>query len=259
MSSALDEVLDNKQAQEFWLRRFIAVLIDSLIIWIPISVMASIAWNMGYTGQVSWILSGTLVVAYTALFEAELGYTIGKRIMGIEVVSLDPRPYDMKRALIRNISKIHPIILVFDMVMGLLEKDRVNMRYLDTVVATEVVDNQVAEWRRAHGFAPPPGDGSAPPVTVQSEGAAPEPTMPPETGEVEAEPEAADAPEPPSEDELVEIEPEPEKDGAPGIAPPPIPEEVEMEEVSMDEIMDERPAEDQPAYKMPPKETKKGK
>jgi len=41
MSSALDEVLDNKQAQEFWLRRFIAVLIDSLIIWIPISVMAS--------------------------------------------------------------------------------------------------------------------------------------------------------------------------------------------------------------------------
>ncbi len=261
MSSALDEVLDNKQAQEFWLRRFVAVLIDYLIIGIPISAMATIAWSMGFTGQVSWLISGTLVVAYSALFESELGYTIGKRVMGLEVVSLDPRPYDMQRALMRNITKIHPVILFFDLIMGILEKDRVNMRYLDTVVATETVDGQVAEWRRAHGFAPPVGGDEAPSVTVQSEGAAGEPTMPPEPSG--GAPEEPAVPEPPAEDELVEVEPEvePAEEGAPGIAPPPIPEEGPeedgvLEEVSMEEIMGEGPEEDQPAYRMPPPEGK---
>jgi len=258
MSSALDEVLENKQAQEFWLRRFVAIIIDALIIFIPITVMVNIAWAMGFYGQVSWLISGTLLVAYSAMFESELGYTIGKRIMGLEVVSLDPRPYDMKRALIRNITKIHGIILIIDLLLGILAEDRVNMRYLDTVVATEVVDSEVAEWRRAHGLAPPPGSGEAPPVTVQPEGGPAEPAMPPE--ETEAAPVVP--PEPPSEDELVEVEPE--EGTAPGIAPPPVPPEEamevgmeeEMEEVSMDEIMDEKPAEGEPAYKMPPPKDK---
>lgn len=260
MSSALDEVLENKQAQEFWLRRFIAIIIDALIIFIPITVMVSIAWSMGFFGQVSWVISGALLVAYSALFESELGYTIGKRIMGLEVVSLDPRPYDMKRALIRNITKIHGVFLIIDMLLGILAEDRTNMRYLDTVVATEVVDQQVAEWRRAHGLAPPPGDGQAPPVTVQSETPQTEPTMPPE-------PVPAAPPEPPSDDLVVEEVSE--DDGAPGIAPPPVPPaegpveepltveaEDGMEELSMDEIMDEGTEEAEPAYKMPKPEKK---
>ncbi len=250
MSSALDEVLENKQAQEFWLRRLIAIIIDALIIFIPITVMVSIAWSMGFFGQVSWIISGGLLVAYSALFESELGYTIGKRIMGLEVVSLDPRPYDMKRALIRNITKVHGVFLLIDLLLGILAEDRTNMRYLDTVVATEVVDQQVAEWRRAHGLAPPPGDGYESPVTVQAETPPPEPTMPPEV-------ETSPPPEPPSEDLLVE---EPvETSGAPGIAPPPIPPEEatvveavedELEELSMDEIMERGEEEAEPAYKM---------
>jgi uncharacterized RDD family membrane protein YckC len=253
MSSALDEVLDNKQAQEFWLRRLIAFLMDVIIIYVPISIMVSIAWTSGFLNQPVWLLSGALLIVYTALFESELGYTIGKRIMGLEVVSLDPRIYDIRRGLIRNISKIHPVLLLIDMLLGLLERDRVNMRYVDTVVATEVVDSQVAEWRREQGLAPPVGDGVVPPVTVQPDADAGEPTMPPEDVE---EPEA---PQPPDEDELVEVEPE-EEEGAPGIAPPPIPEEEpdlekdSLEEVSMDEIMAEVPEEEAPAYKMPPKE-----
>ncbi|NIP36356.1 MAG: N-acetylmuramoyl-L-alanine amidase, partial [Thermoplasmata archaeon] len=72
------------------------------------------------------------------------------------------------------------------------------------------------------------------------------------------EPEEPAPPEPPVEDDsLVEVVEE--DTGAPGIAPPPIPEVVEeeeppeevLEEVSMDEIMDERPSEGEPAYKMP--------
>ena len=269
MASALDEVLENKQAQEFWLRRLIAIIIDAVIIFIPITVMTSIAWAAGVLFQPTWIISGALLVAYSALFESELGYTIGKRIMGLEVVSLDPRPYDLRRALIRNITKVHGVFLFIDMLLGILAEDRTNMRYLDTVVAAEVVDQQVADWRRAHGLAPPAGDGEAPPVTIDTDAAPPEPTMPPEAPE----PEPPEAPEPPDEDALEEVLEE--DTGAPGIAPPPIPEEgatveeeleevpeeeleevpeeelEELDELSIDEIMEGGPDEAEPAYKMP--------
>ena len=236
MSSALDQVLENKQAQEFWLRRLVAIIIDALIIYIPIMAMTSIAWSMGFLGQVPWVISGSLLVLYTALFESEIGYTIGKRIMGLEVVSLDPRPYDLRRAIIRNITKIHGIFLIIDLLLGVLAEDRTNMRYLDTVVAAEVVDQQVADWRRAHGLAPPPGEGGGPAVTVQPEATAAEPTMPPEMDEPST-PEPP-TPEPPTEDDaLEEVEEEAPED--------------ELEELSMDEIMDEKPAEGEPAYKMP--------
>ncbi len=237
MSSALDEVLDNKQAQEFWLRRFIAVIVDALIIFVPITVMVNVAWSIGFTGQVSWLISGGLLLVYTALFEAELGYTIGKRVMDLEVVSLDPRPYDMKRALVRNITKIHGILLLIDLLMGMMAENKVNMRYLDTVVSAEVVDTKVAEWRRAHGMAPPPKGDQATPVTVQPEGEPPEPAMPPE-------PEAP-AP-PPVEGDMEEVE------GAPGIAPPPVPPPEPPSEAG-DEL-EEIPAEPEPAYKMPKKD-----
>lgn len=262
MSSGLDQVLENKQAQEFWLRRLVAYIIDSLIIFIPITVMASIAWSIGFFGQVSWVISGALLVGYTALFEAELGYTIGKRIMGLEVVSLDPRPYDIQRALVRNITKVHNVFLLIDLLMGMLAENRANMRYLDTVVAVEVVDQDVAKWRRAHGLAPPAGDGLAPSVTVKSDAPPPEPTMPPE-------PAPAPPPEPPSEDLVVDETPK--APDAPGIAPPPIPPEGrmevevgqaeppggedELEELSMDEIMDGL-GEPEPAYRMPKPEKK---
>lgn len=237
MSSALDEVLDNKQAQEFWLRRFIAVFIDALIIFVPITVMVNIAWAVGFTGQVSWLISGGLLLVYTALFESELGYTIGKRVMDLEVVSLDPRPYDIKRALIRNITKVHGIFLIIDLLLGMLAEDKVNMRYMDTVAATEVVDTQVAEWRRAHGLAPPVAGEQEPPVTVQPEGVPPKPTMPPE-------PEApAPPPVPPVEGEMEVVE------GAPGIAPQPVPPRETPADTG-DELA-EVPAEPEPAYKMP--------
>jgi uncharacterized RDD family membrane protein YckC len=241
MSSALDEVLENKQAQEFWLRRLVAFIIDAIIIYVPITVMVSFAWTVGFYAQIPWLISGTIIIAYTALFESELGYTIGKRIMNLEVVSLDPRPYDMKRALMRNLTKIHGVFLLLDLLLGILREDRVNMRYIDTVVNTEVVDTEVAEWRRAHGLAPPVGDEGAPHVTVASDGEAPEPTMPPETSEVEA-PEV-EAPEPPSEDELIEVPPE--EGGAPGIAPPPVPPpeppelDDELEEITEEEVENE--------------------
>ncbi len=244
MATGVDMVLEDREAQEFWLRRLIAFIIDAVIIYVPIEVISSYAWSIGYYNQAPWLLGGFLLVAYSALFEAELGYTIGKRIMDLEVVSLDPRPYDMKRGLQRNITKIHPALLIIDLFGGLLQEGRSNMRYIDIVVDTEVVDSEVAQWRRDHGFSPPPiGDRHEPPVTVQTEGA-PEPTMPPEMTRPEP-------PAPPDEDALQEVPEEPvvEEEQAKdiGIPPPPVPDEAPPVEETV-------PAEEEYEEMPPPEE-----
>jgi uncharacterized RDD family membrane protein YckC len=223
MGTALDTVLEDKRAQEFWLRRFIAIIIDMLILWLPIIAISSFTWRIGVFGQVPWFIAGVLTILYSAFFEAELGYTIGKRVMNLEVVSLDGRPYDLQRGLIRNFSKIHVILLVLDLLGGLLAENRTNMRYLDTVVKCEVVDAQVAEWRRTQGLTPmPAGSDAEAGVVVQTGAEAPEPTMPPEP-DIEPPEESDELQEVPEEVEaLEELEEEPE-DKAPGIAPPPMP------------------------------------
>jgi uncharacterized RDD family membrane protein YckC len=220
MTTGVDVVLEDKQAQEFWLRRLIAFIIDSVIIYVPIEIISAYAWSIGYYNQATWLLAGFLLVAYSALFETELGYTIGKRIMDLEVISLDLRPYDMKRGLQRNITKIHPALVVIDLLGGLLQEGRSNMRYIDIVIDTEVVDTEVARWRRDQGFSPPPvGDRPEPSVTVQTEGA-PVPTMPPAVSTPEP-------PAPPPEDALMEVPEDTGEDAEVrdiGIPPPPVPE-----------------------------------
>jgi hypothetical protein len=225
MGTALDQVMEDKRTQEFWLRRIIAIIIDYMILWIPIFAISAIAWSMGIWGQVPTVMAGILVWFYSAFFETELGYTIGKRIMNLQVVSLDGRPYDLQRGIMRNFSKIHWILLLIDLFGGILGENRTNMRYLDTMTNCEVVDNQVAEWRRGQGLTPPVGGAVPEGVTVQPEGVEVEPTMPPVAEEVEV------VPEPPEEDAL-EVVPTAPEEAEPSM-PPKAPEEV-------------------PAYKMEP-------
>jgi len=232
MTTGIDQIMESPAAQEFWLRRLIAVIIDYAIVFFPIYAMVAVAWAVPIWAFAPSLATGGLMVLMSSLFEAELGYTIGKRIMGLEVVSLDMRPYDMERALVRNISKVHPALLFIDLLLGLFMERRPNMRFLDTSTQCEVVDTEVADLRRREGWTPPPPgvDLQRPPpvrgVTVE---AAP-PTMPPES----ARPPAAPPPAPPAPEQPqrlptvpVEVTPKAVTAGterrAPGIAPPPVP------------------------------------
>lgn len=222
MTTGIDQVMQSPAAQEFWLRRLIAVIIDYAIVFFPIYAIGAVAWASPIYAFAPSLVAGGLMVLMSSLFEAELGYSVGKRIMGLEVVSLDMRPYNMERALVRNISKVHPALLLIDVLLGLFMEKRPNMRFLDTSTQCEVVDAEVAALRRREGWTPPPPgvDFQRPPaargVTVES---AP-PTMPPE------------GPRPPDQPQRlptvpVEVSPKAATEGgerrATGIAPPPVP------------------------------------
>jgi len=184
MTTGIDGIMQSPAAQEFWLRRLIAVVIDYALVFFPIYVISSVLWMSPIWGFIPGFVTGAIVILYTATFESELGYTVGKRVMALEVVPLDGRPIDFPRAAVRNVSKVHPVFLLIDVLLGLFMEDKPNMRFLDTTVRCEVVDTAVAQQRRATGQAPPPAGArqSAPGpqgVVVEAGPSTAGPTMPP--------------------------------------------------------------------------------
>jgi hypothetical protein len=228
VSTVIDDLMEDKTAQEFWLRRLVAVVIDYAIFTVPVSAFSAVIWSAGVFSLAPWFVVGVLVLLYSAFLESQLSYTFGKFVMNLRVISLDGRSYDITRALERNISKIHWIILVLDTLAGLLAEQKPNMRFLDTVVNCEVVDAEIAKEKMAAGVAPPPmsmvEEGG---VVVETPPTVVEPKMPPVP---EPAPETP-APEPPAPaEEPMEVEP-----AAPGIPPPPVPDELELEEIPEEE------------------------
>jgi hypothetical protein len=231
MTAGIDSIMQSPAAQEFWLRRLIAVIIDYAILFFPIYVISAVAFTATIWGFLPWFVTGAIVIAYTALFESELGYTVGKRVMALEVVPLDGRPIDFPRAAVRNVSKVHPVFLLIDVLLGLFMENKPNMRYLDTTTRCEVVDTSVAQQRRAAGQAPSvvgarPAAPAPQGVTVEAGPAPAAPAMPP--APPPPAPPAQPAPLPPP---SVEVERPAVATGdakapprrAPGIPPPTVP------------------------------------
>lgn len=95
-------------------RRFVAILIDGLI---------SLAWVLPTShiqtgnGQLSFSLTGApflldlaVWIGYFTLFEALLGATPGKLLVGIRVVRSDGSRLDAGSALVRNVLRIVDVI-----------------------------------------------------------------------------------------------------------------------------------------------------
>ncbi len=134
-----------------WLIRFIALIIDSIIIGIPVYLIWSLAlvslafggglWILAYG---SWLifplLFGLIEVLYFVFLDVSWGATIGKRVMGLQVQLENGGKVDFGKAFIRNISKIHPLLLFRDWIIGLATpgRDR-RQKYSDRMAGTTVV------------------------------------------------------------------------------------------------------------------------
>jgi uncharacterized RDD family membrane protein YckC len=92
----------------FW-QRFGAVLVDGIIIFVVELILIAVLKNVGR------ILALILSVAYIVYFEGgPTGQTIGKRALGIRVVSFDTGgPIGYGRAFVRYIGKIISGIFIF--------------------------------------------------------------------------------------------------------------------------------------------------
>lgn len=160
MVKAIDLIGSNSQLQSHWIRRLIAAIIDAIII-IVIGVIIRIVIGIaGVKLPALWLLDpfiwGIIWILYSAVLEGMSGHaTIGKRVLNLTVVSTEG-PMEFNKALIRNVTKIHGLILLIDWIVGFVTEGDPRQRYLDRIAFTSVVRTDAQEVFRG-AYQPPAG------------------------------------------------------------------------------------------------------
>jgi uncharacterized RDD family membrane protein YckC len=131
----------------YWGERFVAWLIDVLIIGAilaPIRLLQWIAWPgiAWMPGMPTWIplvdfgLSNVIHFLYWMLMEGSFGQSFGKMIMGLRVTKLDGKPINLAQAAIQSIGKAY--LLPLDCLLGWLlypgKKQRIFNYLSETIV-----------------------------------------------------------------------------------------------------------------------------
>jgi uncharacterized RDD family membrane protein YckC len=122
--------------------RAAAFLIDfglafALFLAVP-NAPASITSGLGAFLNVNIILFLLLFWMYLTLLEGFCGQTLGKRLMGLKVVTIDGKKLNYDHAAVRNFGIA--FLLPVDLLIGVWLKDRRYIRYFDKFAGTTVVD-----------------------------------------------------------------------------------------------------------------------
>ncbi len=183
MPTAVDLIGHNAALQEHWIRRFIALVIDAIIIAVVVFILNIALFVFAWAWPLWNLLWGVIWWLYSMFFEVAIGGTIGKKLVSLHVVATDGM-MDLPRAMIRNASKIFPILALLDTIVGWVTPGDPRQRYLDRIAHTTVtrVDQQAymeEQFRMMqhvppHPQAPPPG-AYPPPVAPAPPPAAPAP------------------------------------------------------------------------------------
>ncbi len=137
--TALEMMEHNRPLREHWIRRIFAAIIDIIIVFIA-GIIIGIILKVGI-GPFSPILNGLLAlfwVFYASIMEWLYGATIGKKLMGLKVQSL-MGPLDLYKTLLRNLSKVHGLILLADTIIGMATEGDPRQRFMDRIAETTVI------------------------------------------------------------------------------------------------------------------------
>ncbi len=150
-----DRLTRDSKTQDIWVRRVVAYIIDAIAVGIVATILALIAFiaiGLGsgfffgsffatafnpfspFTG-----LDGLLFVLYFTFADAMYRRTLGKAIMGLEVVTVDGTPLDLGKSFIRNISKIYWLLLLLDLLGGFFMHVQPGQKFSDHVAHTVVI------------------------------------------------------------------------------------------------------------------------
>jgi uncharacterized RDD family membrane protein YckC len=99
--------------------RFVAVLLDSIIVFLPLAIVVGLLYGGGYSERENGEASAGVIVfgkadlavlalclGYYILCEAITGMTLGKRMVGIRVVADDGHHVGLNAAVVRNLLRL---------------------------------------------------------------------------------------------------------------------------------------------------------
>lgn len=120
------------------LKRTAAALIDSSLIFIPVLIVV-FALDIQPKELLVGVLSGFGWFIYSAISESFTGATLGKRLLGLIVVSIDS-PMTFSKGVVRNVPKMFwYVFLPIDFLIGLLDVHDPRKRWVDGLAKTVVV------------------------------------------------------------------------------------------------------------------------
>jgi len=154
--SGIDAVMKSHQAQDYWLKRVIALVIDyvamaiivgivAVIVFLPFAISGLSSGGFFMSGAALWNIGlfpfavGLLMLLYFPLSESHRGATFGKSIMGLRVTTVGGSKPTLGQAFIRNISKIYWILLLLDVIVGLATASDYKQKFSDQYAGTVVV------------------------------------------------------------------------------------------------------------------------
>jgi len=136
MVTGFDYLSQDKHLQEHWLKRFIAIVIDSLIVYVPLMLLGTV---IGAPYVFTGFFSGVALFVYSFLLESAVGGTIGKMAFHMKAVPLHGT-MSPSQAMLRNLSKVFVLFLFLDWVLGMAVDTRdPRQKWMDQVAHTSVI------------------------------------------------------------------------------------------------------------------------
>jgi len=140
-----------------WVLRLIALVIDGIILYI-VGAILFFALLLPLDALLLPLVVGVLMLIYFLFMDVNWGGTLGKRILGLRVQTVNGGRINYSQSVIRNISKIHPLLILLDWVVGIATPGDRRQKYTDRIAGVVVVQTQSFA-----AVAPPPA--SPPPAS----------------------------------------------------------------------------------------------
>ena len=148
--SGVDSLIKESGAQNYWLKRVLAFVIDVVIVVvvlvvaavfvaIPTLVFSGPAGLTPLFAGVFPVLAGFILFLYFIVAEVTRGATVGKSAMGLRVVGPKGTNPTLVESLVRNISKVYWVLLLLDVVVGLATSKQYTQKLSDRLVGTAVI------------------------------------------------------------------------------------------------------------------------
>lgn len=146
VETVIDRFQEDTQIQDHWIRRLIAYVIDILIVGLATGlIMAIVAFPIFIADPFKYFnlasfpfVKGIFAVAYFVIAETIYGTSIGKHLVGLKIVTKTDQKISLEKSFIRNISKIHEVLLLLDVILGIITLPNLNQKYTDEIANTTV-------------------------------------------------------------------------------------------------------------------------
>jgi uncharacterized RDD family membrane protein YckC len=152
VTNGLSTLTRDRSAQDYWLKRLLAFVIDAVVVYALVGLIVAAAVLPAYfvglfvpgvsprlfLGALLGTFASLLLVLYFTFAEALYGKSIGKAIMGLTVTTDAGLRPTLGASFLRNLSKINWVLLLLDVVVGLSLETGYLKKFSDRFLGTRV-------------------------------------------------------------------------------------------------------------------------